>query len=122
MVRKFKIVEEGARESDWICDEELCSLSGTPFQPTLVLDFVSFHIVKRSPFFVRPVFAAAHHQMQKLFVEPKVAKLCGCLNDQLGDQDYFIGSSPGWADFIASWPIDFGTREGMVKLDSYPKL
>ncbi|RMZ86492.1 hypothetical protein DV736_g6283, partial [Chaetothyriales sp. CBS 134916] len=95
---------------------------GTTFQPTLVLDFIFLHTVKRSPFFVRPIFAAAHHQLQKLFVGPEVAKLCGYLNDQLGDQDYFLGSSPGQADFIVSSPIDFGTREGMVKLENYPKL
>ncbi|RMZ88704.1 hypothetical protein DV736_g4071, partial [Chaetothyriales sp. CBS 134916] len=117
---KFKSEEGG--KNDWIRDEELCSLAGTTFQPTLVLDFIFLHTVKRSPFFVRPIFAAAHHQLQKLFVGPEVAKLCGYLNDQLGDQDYFLGSSPGRADFIVSWPIDFGTREGMVNLENYPKL
>ena len=114
---------KGDDKNDPIRDEELCSLAGTSLQAILILDFVFLQLNQRSPFFIRPIFSATHRQLQKLFVGPEIKKLCSYLNDQLGEQEYFMGSSPGRADFIVSWPIDFCVRLcEVVQLKDYPKL
>ena len=91
--------------------------------PVLIMDLMFLHLIKQSPFFIRPIFSATQKQLQKLFVGPELAKIYSYLNDQLGDQEYFMGSSPGRADFIVSWPIDLcGRLPDAAKLNNYPNL
>ncbi|KAK4700750.1 EEF1A N-terminal glycine/lysine methyltransferase, partial [Phenoliferia sp. Uapishka_3] len=46
------------------------------------------------------------------FIEPKIAAALEWLEGELGDEDYFMGTSPGRADFMLSWPVDLVVQRG----------
>ncbi|KAK4700392.1 glutathione S-transferase, partial [Phenoliferia sp. Uapishka_3] len=53
-------------------------------------------------------------------VEPTLASMYEFLEAQLGEQDYFMGTTPGRPDFMLSWEVDFAVQNGWVELG--PKL
>lgn len=116
---KFK--GDGAT-NDWIRDEELCNLASATIGPPMTLELVFTLITQSSPFFIRPLVSTMHRQLQKAFTGPELHLYYQYLNDKLGDQDYFMGSSPGRADFIISWPVDTCTQNNFIKLEKYPRL
>ncbi|KAL8276214.1 hypothetical protein RQP46_011375 [Phenoliferia psychrophenolica] len=55
------------------------------------------------------------------FIEPRITSALAYLEDELdSQQDYFMGSSPGLADFMLSWEVDMVVQLGMAKLG--PKM
>lgn len=115
---KFK----GDAKNDAIRDEELTSLSGTNLNAYLILQLVFKAMTLRSPFFVRPVMSGIHGMVHKAFIGPEIKAQLTYLDDQLEGQDYFMGSSPGRADFMLSWQVDTGSQNGSFDLKEYPRL
>lgn len=74
-------------------DEVLTSSSSSTFQP--------WNTVK---LFVE--LGALTDNTHGHLIEPRVASSLEYLEHELGDQDYFMGASPGRPDFMLSWPID----------------
>lgn len=107
---------------DWIRDDELCNLASASIGGVLTLELVFNILIKASPFFIRPLVSALHNQLHKAFTGPDLDLNFKYLNDQLGDQDYFMGTSPGRPDFIISWPMDMCSQAGFVDMKKYPNL
>ncbi|EXJ90343.1 hypothetical protein A1O1_03442 [Capronia coronata CBS 617.96] len=108
--------------NDWIRDDELCNLASATISAPMTLELVFNLLVQSSPFFIRPLVSVIHKQVYKAFTGPELDLYFQYLNDQLGDQDYFMGTSPGRADFIISWPVDMCVQNQFVDLEKYPKL
>ena len=109
-------------KNDVYRDEELCSFSGASISPGMILHTTFDMLVALSPFFVRPIFSMARGQLQKQFLEAEMGAQWQYVNDQLGDQEYLMGSSPGRADFLMSWPVDYCLTRGYIEIEKYPKL
>lgn len=109
-------------ENDVYRDEELSSFSSATISPGMMLNMTFDMLVALSPFFIRPIFSMARGQLQKQFLEPESASQWQYINDQLGDQAYLMGSSPGRADFLMSWPVDCCLARGYLDIKKYPKL
>lgn len=88
-------------------DEVLTSFSSSTLQP--------WNTVK---LFVE--LGALTDNTQGHLIEPRVASDLEYLENELGDQDYFMGASPGRPDFMLSWPIDMIVQRGTGELG--PKL
>ena len=115
---KFK----GDASNDTIRDEELTSFSSTNLNTNFTIELLFKAMAERSPFFVRPIISGIHGILQRAFLGPEIKAQLAYLSDQLGEQDYYMGSSPGRADFMISWPIDIASQQGFINLDDYPKL
>ena len=115
---KFK----GDANNDAIRDEELTSFGSTNLNTNLTMELLFKAMTERSPFFVRPLISGMHGMLRRAFLGPEMKAQFTYLNDQLGEQDYFMGAAPGRADFMISWPIDMSTQQGFVNLNEYPKL
>lgn len=113
---------KGGGKNDVIRDEELVSFSSTNLNSNLLTELLFTSMADRSPFFVRPFVSGIHSLLRKAFLGPEMTAQLTYLNEQLGEQDYYMGSSPGRADFVLSWPIDTATQWGFVDLKDYPML
>ena len=113
---------QGDAKNDAIRDEELTSLGSTNLSTFLTMELLFQAAGTRSPFFIRPLINGIGGALKKAFLGPEIKAQLNYLNDQLGDQDYFMGSSPGRADFMISWPIDMSIAPGLIDLNEYPKI
>jgi len=116
---KFK---GSGKSNDAIRDEELSSLGGTSIGPMMFQEMFLDILTKQMPFFIRPLVSGLHGYVRKAFLGPELSALFNYLNDQLGEQEYFMGTSPGRADFLLSWNFDFCTQRGYVDVKKYPNL
>ena len=113
---------KGDAKNDSIRDEELSSLSGTSFNSNVLIEMLFKAMATRSPFFVRPLITGIHGMLSKAFLGPELKAQLTYLNDQLGEQDYYMGHSPGRADFIISWTIDMASQQSIISLNDYPRI
>ena len=91
----------------FIRDEVITSFASASFQPFLLLkDFIAF--------------GAVSDRTGGRLVGPRIKQALAYLEAELGEQDYFMGSNPGRADFMLSWPIDMVVQRGWAELG--PKL
>lgn len=51
---------------------------------------------------------------------PRISQALAFLEAELGDQDYFMGTSPGRPDFMLSWPLDGIVQRSWAELG--PKM
>ncbi|KIW32752.1 uncharacterized protein PV07_04276 [Cladophialophora immunda] len=109
-------------KNDWIRDDELCNLAAASIGPPMIVEVIMTAAVKLTPFFVRPLISLVHKQLHQGYSGPELDAFFKYLDDQLGDQDYFMGSAPGRADFILSFPVDTCTAAGFVELKKYPRV
>lgn len=116
---KFKGDGKG---NDWIRDEELCNIAAASLGPLMNIELIFSVLLTALPFFIKPLFNVAHKQLQKAYTTPEFKLYFQYLNDQLGEQDYFLGTHPGRADFILKWPMDNCVQRGIVSLKDYPVL
>ena len=116
---KFK--GDGER-NDFLRDDQLCNLAAASMGPVMNLELIMTIIENAMPFFIRPLFSVVHKQLHKGYIGPELALYFQYLNDQLGDQDYFLGTNPGRADFVMKWPMDLCIRNKFVDVRAYPKL
>lgn len=117
-----KFQGDPATGNDEIRDETLSSLANASLSLVMIIESIWQVVVAQSPFLVRWLFAAAHKMIHNQFTGPEFVKFFKYLSDELGEQDYFMGSSPGRADFMLSWPFDMCTQRGYVDLSKYPNL
>lgn len=115
---KFK----GDANNDTFRDEELTSFSSTNLNTNITIELLFKAMATRSPFFVRPIISGIHGMLERAFLGPEMKAQLAYLSDQLGGQDYYMGTSPGRADFMISWPIDIASQQGFINLDEHPKL
>jgi len=108
--------------NDSIRDEELTSFAGASIGPVMMLEMIFDLVVDQSPFFVRWLFAGAQSGIRKVYTGPELDSMFKYLDSQLGEQDYFMGESPGRADFMVSWPVDFCVQKKYVDLSKYTTL
>jgi glutathione S-transferase len=48
--------------------------------------------------------------------------MLGYLDEELGEQEYFMGKEPGRADFMISWPLDMISQNGWIDVTRFPKV
>ena len=116
---KFK---GGGNRNDWIRDEELCSFAAASIGPVMILELILLFASRMTPFFIRWLMSAVYGQIHSSFSGPELDLYYKYLEDQLEGQDYFMGSTPGRADFIISFPVDQCTAAGMIDIKKYPRL
>ena len=109
-------------KNDWIRDDQLCELAAASIGPVLVFETIMTFAVRFSPFFIRWLMAGIHKNLASAFSGPELAAYFKYMDEQLGDQDYFMGTSPGTADFIISHPVHSCIAGGMIELNNYPRL
>lgn len=113
---------DGAKEHDFIRDDELCNNAAATIGPVMNLELVLYFAAKLSPFFIRPLFSALHKLLRKSYSGPELDLNFRYLNDQLGDEYYFMGSNLSRPDFIISWPMDICMAHDFIDIKKYPKL
>ncbi len=116
-----KFQGDGAK-NDFLRDDELTSFSATNLNMHITMDLLFKAMAERAPFFIRPLVNLIHGGLKKAFLDAEFRAEFKYLDDQLGDQDYFMGTSPGRADFMISWPIDLVTQQNSFDLSPYSKL
>ncbi len=109
-------------KNDWIRDEELCSLAASSLGPVMMLDLILLFASRMTPIFVRWLMGLVHSQIRSQFSGPELHLYFQYLDDQLEGQDYFMGATPGRADFIISFPVDQCTAAEMISIKKYPRL
>jgi len=109
-------------KNDWIRDEELCSLAGASIGPVMIVDLILLMASKLTPFFVRWLMGLVHSQIRSQFAGPEFDLYYKYLDDQLEGQDYFMGGTPGRADFIISFPVDQCIAAEMIDIKKYPRV
>lgn len=115
---KFK----GDDKNDALRDEELTSFSATNLNANAMVVVIFRAMALRSPFFARFIINNIQNGLSKGFMNAELTAQFQFLNDQLGEQDYFMGKAPGRADFMMSWPIDELEAQNMITFDAFPKL
>jgi glutathione S-transferase len=77
--------------------------------PPLLLNLI-FSKMKSAPmpFFMRPVVAAIADKVMNRFVSPQLKLHFDYLEFELGQHDWFVGSSFGAADIQMSFPVEAG--------------
>jgi glutathione S-transferase len=115
---KFK----GDEKNDALRDEQLTSFSATNLNAFVIVSTLFNAMSSRSPFFVRPLMNGIHSMLKKGFLDTEFKAQFKYLDDQLEGQDYFMGKSPGRADFMMSWPIDMAAAQDIVKFSEFPRL
>lgn len=110
------------QHNDALRDDELCNLAAASVGPLMNLELVMNLLTQAMPFFIRPLFSIAQKQLQKMYTGPEFKLYFQYLNDQLDDQDYFLGANPGRADFIMKWPMDLCIENGFIDVKAYPNL
>jgi len=108
--------------NDLIRDDELCNIASATIGNAMTIELLFSLLAKASPFFIRPLVSLLHSQIRKAWTGPDLDLNFKYLNDQLGDRDYFNGSSPGRADFIISWPVDLCRQQEFMDISKYPNL
>jgi len=116
-----KFAGDGGK-NDWIRDDQLCELAAASIGPVLVVETILTFAVRFTPWFIRFIPAAIHRNIAGAFSHPELAAYFKYMDDQLGDEDYFMGSTPGTADFIISHPVHSCTAAGMIDLKKFPRL
>ncbi|OAP60065.1 hypothetical protein AYL99_05067 [Fonsecaea erecta] len=109
-------------KNDWIRDDQLSNLAAASIGPPMILEVIMTVAVRLTPFFVRPLVSVVHKQLRGGYSGPELDAFFKYLDDQLGDQDYFMGTTPGRADFILSFPVDTCTAAGFIDIKKYPKV
>lgn len=117
-----KFQGDPSTNNDEIRDDILTSFGSTSLNMVMMIETMLQVVVKQSPFFVRPLFKALHSQVHSVYTGSELENSFKFLETELGDQDYFMGTNPGCADFILSWPFDYCVQWKFVDLKKYPKL
>lgn len=116
---KFK--GDGQR-NDALRDDQLSNLAAASIGPVMNLELIMRLMTNASPFFVRPLISLLTGQLLKMYTGPELKLYSRYLNDQLGDQDYFLGANPGRVDFIMKWPMDMCIQNKFIDIKAYPNL
>jgi len=109
-------------KNDWIRDEELCSIAAASIGPVMILELILILASRVTPFFVRWLVSVVYSNLHKEFSGPELHLYYKHLDDQLEGQDYFMGQTPGRADFIISFPLDQCTAINIIDIKKYPRL
>jgi glutathione S-transferase len=109
-------------KNDLLRDEQLCSLAAASIGPVMILELILLVATKMAPFLVRWLVGVVYSALHKQFSGPELHLYFQYLDDQLDGQDYFMGSNPGRADFIISFPVDNCVAINILDLDKYPRL
>lgn len=91
----------------FIRDEVLTSFASASFQP--------FNKIK-----IFMMLGAINDNTGGRLTEPRISQALAFLEAELGDQDYFMGTSPGRPDFMLSWPLDGIVQRNWAELG--PKM
>ncbi|RVX66719.1 hypothetical protein B0A52_09532 [Exophiala mesophila] len=110
------------QSNDWLRDEELCNVAAASLGPLMNIELIFSVLLTVLPFFIKPLFNVAYKQLHKGYTGAELKLYFQYLNDQLGEQDYFMGTSPGRADFIMKWPVDNCVKHGFVNIKDYPAM
>ncbi|ROO31904.1 glutathione S-transferase [Salinisphaera japonica] len=89
--------------------------------PPLLLQLIFNSVETRAPMLAKPVAKAISGQVKKQFIRPQQKLHFDYLEDQLADNDWFVGEAFTAADIMLSFPIEAGTARGVVR-DSHPRL
>ena len=109
--------------NDFIRDESLTSFAGASIGPVMILQLFLDLLTKQMPFFLRPLVALGTGALKRAITGPELRNMFGVLEEELGEQDYFMGgSSPGRADFMLEFPVEMSVQRGNLKLDYYPRI
>lgn len=110
------------QHNDALRDDQLSNFAAASLGPLMNLELIMTVLTHALPFFIRPLFSLAQKGLQKGYTTPEFRLYFQYLNDQLGDQDYFLGANPGRADFIMKWPMDLCIENGFVDAKAYPNV
>lgn len=108
--------------NDWIRDESLTSFASSSLGNIMTIQLVLVMAEKHTPFYVRPLIRLMTGAVKSAFTMPEMKKQLEHLNEELGEQDYFMGKELGRADFMMSWPLDVITQYEWIDLGQYPKV
>lgn len=113
----------GGPADDAVHEEFLVSLGNSSLGPLLVVALVLGQLTKKSPFFVRPLFAGIAATLNKAFLTAELDGVLRDLDAQLQGRDFLMGRpEPTRADFVNLWHVDMGLQGGYLPLDQYPNV
>lgn len=109
--------------NDWLLDEQVVSFAGTSLGPSTTIIFVFEMVAKMSPWPISYITKAIKTHVIKGFADPEVMSGLTYLESMLGDKTWFNGeTTPGYTDFMVSWPLDMIAQRKYADLAEYPKL
>jgi len=109
-------------KNDWIRDDQLCNIAAASIGPVMILDLILLMASRMAPFVVRWLISPVYSTLHAQFSGPELHSYYKYLDDQLEGQDYFMGRTPGRADFVISFPVDQCTAIDILDLKQYPRL
>ena len=116
-----KFQGDGAK-NDWIRDESFSSFAGASFGPIIGIKLFLDLLTSQMPFFLRPLVAMFCAGVHRMFVGPEFKLMLTYLDNELGEQDYFMGKEPGRADFMMEYPLAMIVHRKWEDLSEYPGL
>jgi glutathione S-transferase len=120
---KFQIPAVVKGDNDAVREEQLISLGGTGISPLFIQRLVFAQLVKRSPFFVRPLMSALKAMLDRAFLDAEVDLLMGYLDAQLEGREWFMGGAePTRVDFLMQWYVDSGYLAGFYDVHKYERV
>lgn len=100
--------------NDSIRDESLTSFASSSLWPIEMIKLLLDIAVIQTPFFLRPLVRLLTSGVDGAFTGPELKTMLEHLERELGGQDYFMGTQPGRADFMLSFPLDHAAHVGWV--------
>ncbi|KAI1389595.1 uncharacterized protein F4822DRAFT_398907 [Hypoxylon trugodes] len=120
---------EGTEDDDVVREEQLISLGGATLGPLLMMKLIFELLVRRAPFFVRPLVAGVRYALNSAFLDAELAHVVGYLDSELaakdgkGSRKWFLGTEePTRADFSTLWYLDWANQWGWIDMEKYPRL
>ncbi|KIW55962.1 hypothetical protein, variant [Exophiala xenobiotica] len=122
LIDKYDKKDRFKGDGDWLRDDELCNIAAATIGIPMSVEVLFTMMAKLSPFFLRPLIYPIHRGIHQGYSGPELDLNFGYLDEQLGDREYFGGSSPSRADFILSWPMDVCALNHFIDLEKFPAL
>ncbi len=119
---KAKKFQGDGAKNDWIRDESLSSFANASFGPIESIKLFLDILTSQMPFFLRPLVATFTGAIHRMFVGPEFKNMLTYLQNELGNQEYFMGKEPGRADFMMEFPLAMIAHRKWADLSEYPGL
>jgi len=109
--------------ADWVRDEELCSFGATSLGCLTIMNYIFWIIGHKTPWILKPFVSPFTIGINNYALGPVICSAVEHLENELGDGPYFMGTNPGRADFVISYPMDQVAAANMADLEKdFPKL
>lgn len=114
--------DDAGNKNDWIRDESLTSFAGASLGPFILLKLFLGIAELQTPALLRPLVRLVTRGVDRAFPGPELKQMLTYLEGEVAGQAYFMGATPGRADFMLSFPLDMVDAWGWADWREYEGL